>query len=194
MKNTYKILIVIFFYISILLCDNAHLAVAQNKNNTNKISVYNIQLGAFRQVEMSKFTALNDLGTLKIEEINKNLQRLVIGSYSTTKDAKFILKEIRKRGYKKAFVIRALVEKQEVELAPEEKYVVQLGAFKTIEFKNFGNITDLGQVFVESSNDFIKASLGVYTGRERTEKVLKVLKKRGYKNAFIKEARTLLEK
>ena len=190
MKNIYKILFLAILYSSTFLCDNALVAVAQNNNNTNKISVYNIQLGAFRQIEMSKFAALNDLGTLKIEDINEHLKRLMIGSYPTTKDAENILKEIKKRGYKNAFVTHTIIE-EEIKI---EKYVIQLGAFKKIEFKNFGNITDLGQLFVESSNDLIKASLGVYTGRERTEKVLKALKKRGYNNAFIKEARTLLEK
>ena len=191
MKKVHKTLLIIILYISTFVCDNAIVAVAQN-NNTNKISVYSIQLGAFQKVEMKKFTALNDLGTLKTEEINKELKRLLIGSYPTEKDAEAILNEVKKRGYKNAFVTHTVVESQEAK--KEEKYVVQLGAFKKIEFNNFGDITDLGQLFVESSNNLIKASLGVYTGRERTEKVLRVLKKRGYNNAFIKEARTLLKK
>ena len=190
MKRIHKILFIIVLYISTFSCDNA--LVAQNNNKTNTISVYSIQLGAFRQIEMKKFTALNDLGTLKTEEVNEQIKRLLIGSYPTAKDAKASLNEIKKRGYKNAFVIKTTVE--QAETAKAEKYVVQLGAFKKIEFKNFGNITDLGQLFVESSNNLIKASLGVYTGKERTEKVLRVLKKRGYNNAFIKEARTLLEK
>ncbi|MGB1204002.1 MAG: SPOR domain-containing protein [Chitinophagales bacterium] len=187
MKKINKTFLTILIYITTLFCTKSLIA-----QNTSKVDVYKIQLGAFQKVEISKFAALNDLGTLETEEVNKTLKRLIIGSYPTNKDAATILQEIKKRGYKNAFVVHTVIEKIAAE--ETEKYVVQLGAFKKIEFKNFGDITDLGQLFVESSHNLIKASLGVYTGRERTEKVLKVLKKRGYKNAFIKEARTLLEK
>ena len=190
MKRIHKIILTILFFITIAPHNNK--LAAQSTDRKSQITVYKIQLGAFRQIEMSKFTALNDLGTLGTEEVNQSVKRLVIGDYPTTKDAEAILKEVKKRGYKNAFVIHSVIEQTATEKA--EKYVVQLGAFKKIEFKNFGNITDLGQLFVESSNDLVKASLGVYTGRKRTEKVLRVLKKRGYNNAFIKEARKLLGK
>lgn len=71
---------------------------------------------------------------------------------------------------------------------PAEKmnYLVQLGSFKQINFKIFGNVTDLGELIAERAGDATKMALGTYTSRTDADRILAVVKQRGYAAAFIK--------
>lgn len=66
---------------------------------------YKIQLGVFGRPKLSKFSKLNDLGTLSTERATSTLQRVMLGSFSASK-AKEVLAKVRARGYKDAFVVK----------------------------------------------------------------------------------------
>lgn len=88
------------------------------------------------------------------------------------------------------------VEKMEVMNVPtnalvtadsEPIFFVQLGAYKTLDLKSFGNIVDLGDLMVENDNGLIKVYISKFVGRLAAEKALSVTKQRGYTEAFIRE-------
>lgn len=71
--------------------------------------------------------------------------------------------------------------------APEKaNYFIQLGSYKQINFKSFGNVADLGELTAERVGDATKMTLGTYTSRRDAEQILAVVKQRGYAAAFIK--------
>lgn len=70
---------------------------------------------------------------------------------------------------------------------PEKaNYFIQLGSYKQINFKSFGNVADLGELTAERVGDATKMTLGTYTSRRDAEQILVVVKQRGYAAAFIK--------
>jgi len=84
------------------------------------------------------------------------------------------------------------VEKMEfqnapTETAPQPVYVIQLGAYKSINLKSFGNVVDLGELVVENEKGVTKVTISKFTARPDAEKALAVVKQRGYVNAFIRE-------
>ena len=66
------------------------------------------------------------------------------------------------------------------------KFWIQLGAFSQPDLKTFGNVADLGELFIEKTGDQTKITIGTYTKRNDAEKILNVIKKRGYSQAFIR--------
>ncbi len=66
---------------------------------------YKIQLGVFGNPQLSKFSNLNDLGTLGTERATSRLKRVLLGSFSASK-AKTVLAKVKARGYKDAFVVK----------------------------------------------------------------------------------------
>ncbi len=66
------------------------------------------------------------------------------------------------------------------------KFWLQLGSFKQPDLKTFGNVADLGELFIEKTGDQTKITIGTYTKRSDAEKILNVVKKRGYNQAFIR--------
>lgn len=84
------------------------------------------------------------------------------------------------------------VEKMEFQNAPAETvaqpvYLIQLGAYKSINLKSFGNVVDLGELVLENDKGVTKVTISKFTTRPDAEKALSVVKQRGYVNAFIRE-------
>ncbi|MFK7903868.1 MAG: thioredoxin-like domain-containing protein [Chitinophagales bacterium] len=66
---------------------------------------YKIQLGVFGKPNLNKFAKLKDLGTLGTERATSTLQRVMLGSFSKSK-ASEVLKKVKARGYRDAFVVK----------------------------------------------------------------------------------------
>ncbi|MEZ4885908.1 MAG: thioredoxin-like domain-containing protein [Chitinophagales bacterium] len=66
--------------------------------------VYKIQIGVFRNPNLAKFSALNDLGTLETESVSK-LQRVLLGSFSEAQ-SQSVLRTVKARGYRDAFLVK----------------------------------------------------------------------------------------
>ncbi len=71
--------------------------------------------------------------------------------------------------------------------AAETIFVIQLGAYKNLDLKSFGNIVDLGDLMVENENGLTKVYISKFVSKPAAEKALSVVKQRGYTNAFIRE-------
>lgn len=78
-------------------------------------------------------------------------------------------------------------------VAEKANYVIQLGSFSQVNFKSFGNVADLGELTAERVGDATKMTLGTYTSRTDADRILAVVKQRGYPVAFIKTI-TIAEK
>lgn len=65
-------------------------------------------------------------------------------------------------------------------------YVVQLGVFKVLDIKSFAKIADLGDIVIERVDSSSKVTIGTYRSRADAEKILSVVRTRGYNESFIK--------
>jgi len=74
-----------------------------NTNSGATKTVYKIQIGATPSPDLSKYSNLKDLGTLEAQKATNTLQRILLGTFTEVK-ANDLLAEVRKRGYKDAFV------------------------------------------------------------------------------------------
>ena len=70
--------------------------------------------------------------------------------------------------------------------AEKLNYAIQLGSFSQINFKSFGNVADLGDLTAERADNNTKMYLGTYTSRSDADRILSIVKQRGYTAAFIK--------
>lgn len=67
---------------------------------------FKIQLGAFRQLNMNRFTSLKDLGFIEVEEANGgSVKKVVLGKFNERGFAENILQQVRDRGFRDAFVV-----------------------------------------------------------------------------------------
>jgi len=66
---------------------------------------YKIQLGAFKQLNLDRFSSLRDLGFIEVEGSGSNVQKVVLGEFSERDFALNILEQIRNRGYRDAFLV-----------------------------------------------------------------------------------------
>ena len=65
---------------------------------------YKIQLGAFKNVNLDRFSNLKDLGFIEVENIS-NVNKVVLGEFAEREFAINILDKIRSRGYGDAFIV-----------------------------------------------------------------------------------------
>lgn len=64
---------------------------------------YKIQIGAYRNISMSKAETLQDLGNLYIEDAGNGIHRLVMGYYASSAQADSLVLKIQERGFAGAF-------------------------------------------------------------------------------------------
>lgn len=65
---------------------------------------FKIQLGAFKNVNLDRFSSLRDLGFIEVEQAG-NVQKVVLGEFSERDFAVNILEQIRNRGFGDAFLV-----------------------------------------------------------------------------------------
>lgn len=176
-----------------------------------KRSIYKVQVGAYKVITKGKFDNLNDVGPVYLEDTPNGMKRIIVGDFSERGKAEETLAAIKKLGYTQAYIVTQsievaapapaplapkakteTVEKMEfhnavTETAPEPFYVIQLGAYKSINLKTFGNVVDLGDLVLENENGVTKVTISRFVGRASAEKALAVVKQRGYGNAFLRE-------
>lgn len=70
----------------------------------NSDSEYRIQLGAFRDPDLSQFESIMDIGRIDTENVN-GIQRVLLGTFQDEAAAQEALFRIKQRGYDKAFIV-----------------------------------------------------------------------------------------
>lgn len=179
--------------------------VATTENTDNNI-VFRIKIGAFKSPDTKKFEELKpEKGSVLTEDAGNGLTRVLIGDYKTEAAANKALEVVKKAGYPDAFVTKRKLDAKntatkpattgkdkeeakptatDVKPADTDKYFIQLGLIKDPDFTNYGNLTDLGDIYSEKNGDALRVSLGTFVGREAANKALETVKKRGYSSAF----------
>ena len=168
--------------------------------------VYKIQLGVFRTPDLNKFSNLNDLGTLEIEQATTRLKRVLLGSYATRSQANQTLVVAKNRGYRDAFVRKAkgksapppppasdpVVVGVDTDEGTSKSsvlrtvYKIQLGAFGKVDLSKFGILAHIGQLVTEDApNGLKRVHLGRFDKKSDALAALPEVKQKGFKGAFI---------
>jgi SPOR domain len=88
----------------------------------------------------------------------------------------------------------ALQEDQHIDAT----YKIRVGSFaKPLAAEVFKNLEDLGMLSIESvevkDDQFLRVSLGTYMGKNTAKRVLEIVKKRGYKDAYFAQENSTFE-
>lgn len=67
---------------------------------------YKIQLGAYKDADLTRFSSLNDLGYLDIESTAKGMQRIILGGFMDNDNVEEALYQVKQRGFNDAFVVK----------------------------------------------------------------------------------------
>ncbi len=181
---------------------------------TQQTTVFKIQIGATPSPDLSKYSNLKDLGTLEAQKATATLQRILLGTFSETK-ANTILAEVRKRGYKDAFVRKDIVTgpatdatatttpppATETTTKPPtgtvtssilHKYLrVQLGVFRNYDPKNFAALSDIGTIETEKANGGLtRVLLGKFEKQADADQALLQVKSKGFNGILVKREET----
>ena len=62
-------------------------------------TVYKVQIGVFRQVNLNKFSPLRSIGNIKIEPTSNGLNRILVGSFPSKWQANSALGKIKNKGF-----------------------------------------------------------------------------------------------
>ena len=185
-----------------------------NTSATTQTTVFKIQIGATPSPDLSKYSNLKDLGTLEAQKATATLQRILLGTFSETK-ANTILAEVRKRGYKDAFVRKDIVTgpatdatatttpppATETTTKPPtgtvtssilHKYLrVQLGVFRNYDPKNFAALSDIGTIETEKANGGLtRVLLGKFEKQADADQALLQVKSKGFNGILVKREET----
>lgn len=66
-------------------------------------------------------------------------------------------------------------------------YVIQLGAYKQVDFRQFSKLTDIGDFYVETIGGLTKVTVGPFETRASADTALAKVKTRGYDKAFVRK-------
>ncbi|MGB1204990.1 MAG: redoxin domain-containing protein [Chitinophagales bacterium] len=69
-------------------------------------TVYKVQIGVFRQVNLNKFSSLRSIGNIKIEPTSNGLNRILVGSFPNKTNANSALAKIKSKGFDGFIVTR----------------------------------------------------------------------------------------
>ncbi|MEZ4888897.1 MAG: SPOR domain-containing protein [Chitinophagales bacterium] len=184
----------------------------QTKNEvTTKTAqtIYKVQIGAYRYPEWNNFEQFYNIGSVYREETKSGLWRIIIGDYATKEESNKTLQLIQNAGYKDAYVFEDKVVvpfKSRKLLNPttfntpaesgdltnsanknaDEAYIIQVAVYSNIDFTNFLDIANVGNIYLEKSNELTKVAVGKYRTQNAAEQALKRLKTLGYTKAFIR--------
>lgn len=153
-----------------------------------EMSIFQVQIGAYSQdVEQSKFNNLVDLGLIHFQSIDperadppEGIKRAFLGRYLDLSTAEYILAEVKRRGYTKAFL-----EQDKFTLNSDEgKFVtlaVQVGAFTKVNMRRFEGLGNT--IYVVREKGLFKILLGVYPQAFRTyleQKIIPLVEDRNH--------------
>lgn len=168
------------------------------KQTTTIQYLFRIQLGTYKNPELSSFQNLALIGaTLYTELLENKSTRILVGDYYSRKEAEHMLPKLKAKGYPDAFVVREDIPMESSNEAAEPSqtaptndtsmvYVIQLGAYGSVNFDHFLNLMDLGELYSEEANKLIKVYIGKYFTAEEAQQKLASIKVRGYPAAFIR--------
>lgn len=125
-----------------------------------------IKVGSFKgALNMPRLSSLNDLGVLTESNTEKGFTRVYLGSYLNRNTAEKILAEVKKRGFKEAYIVEDEQLSENVFKDTTKYYTFQIAAAKELNvmpFINFDN-RHRDDIYISHENGKYKVSLGLYT-------------------------------
>ncbi len=220
MNNTLQFTAIVMFVSLFLYTTlNAQSTESYTPETKNQVTtktaqtIYKVQLGAYRHPEWNNFEQFYDLGSVYREETKNGLWRIIIGDYATKEASNKTLKMVQSSGFKDAYVFedkvvvpmpsRKLLNPTTFNHTGEsadltttlnkkanEAYIIQVAAYNNIDFTNFLDIANVGDIYLEKSNDLYKVAVGKYSSTAAAKQALKQLQSLGYSKAFIRTVDT----
>ena len=67
---------------------------------------FKIQIGAFRNPDLDRYSSLSDLGFVDVEFAANDVKRIVLGTFSDRVGAESILNTVKTRGFRDAYIVQ----------------------------------------------------------------------------------------
>lgn len=174
--------------------------------------LYFIQLNSLAKYKSSmddsykRFASYGDVYKVNIEQLTK----IRVGPFSNVNEAIAIMRQIKKNGAKDAFIVTdvldmsrtflisaALNKSENTKVQPsvkdtpppvveeEGKYKIRVAEYKAPDWFDVSKISDLGRIEHWTKNGWTIIVLGSYTTEQTAANVMKQLKERGFKEAYM---------
>ena len=158
---------------------------AKENSKTYADYTFTIHIGAFVQAKISDFENIQQYGYIYSLRLN-NLQQVYMGDYKTEADADKILALIKNAGYPDAFTTRRSIKNGKTIT------VVQIGTEKAGDPIDWERYAKAGPLSVLLSGSSVKFVTGAFEDLDLARQRLKMVKKLGFKDAFMKNVNELL--
>ena len=162
-------------------------------------------------------TLNKEIGKVQSEDAGKGLKRILVGSFSSQSDAESALVKIKAAGFNNAFIktiaagndIKNTGGENNVSdrkdtgtssntnpnnTAPSPStdinntgYIIQIGVYEKINFKDFENIATLGSFYVHKKDNNFVLDLGMFQNEKEANTIVEKIKKQGHPKAFLKK-------
>jgi len=146
-------------------------------------TTYFIQLGSYKHVQLNDFEDVKKFGSLYVENTEQETQRLLLGQFFTKKTAQQVLIDLKKIGWKKAFITRRHP------LDFPQVYVIQLAAYQQkmppLELQKWQKYGTLYSQHLDKNNIFTLL-IGAFLSKKEAQKVQQQLKVEMKKETLLK--------
>ncbi len=153
---------------------------ASNDNEAAKETLYAIQLGASNQPDMKRYTKVKSYGYLYTVDAQNGMLRVMLGTYTSKSKANAVLKKVKSRGFKDAFISGGYVTENKL-------YTVQFASYLYKDKINWDKLQQVGMVQVDASEGRIKLVSGNFSEKSIADDYKKTLQSMGYKDAFVRQ-------
>ncbi|MEO1626985.1 MAG: SPOR domain-containing protein [Bacteroidota bacterium] len=148
--------------------------------SSSKDFYYTIHVGAFVKAELSDFQKIRPLGFVYSELFDNSLLRVYLGSYEGEKDATDVLARVRANGYPDAYVTRKDLSQS------EQTSMIQLGTAAFSDKIDWDRYALAGPLYVLQVGSQLKILTGTFDDLESAQQRLKIVRRGGFKDAFVK--------
>lgn len=159
-------------------------------------SGYAVQVAAVKSGDLSTFSNLEDLGQVYATPV-KNINKIRVGVFSTRSEASQVLRSVKSKGYKGAFIVEEAGRAGTQSTRPAEefvkrepvfrtsKYMVQLAAYRDARWFDDSGIRGLGVVEEQKRGGWTVKYLSGFDSLSAAQQALRKAKSVGFNSAFI---------
>lgn len=158
-------------------------------------STYRIRVAAMKEPfdKRSTFSDLDDLGMLYFEPADNGFTRVYLGQYLGKSTASIVLRKVRNKGYKNAYLVTDTYIFQ-TDAGKYLTHTLQFSASKKLNFKEIREKMPRGiseEIYINYSNGFYRYSLGIFDASiaGMSETYIKAAEQMGYLEGFARQFR-----
>lgn len=133
----------------------------------------------FKSGKLGELTLVNEIKT-------ENVYKYCVGEFSSRSDAINFLNTIREYGFTSAYISDEYdLTEEDIESNNTHLYTIQIHALLTPYDKEFKNLKNIR--VIKGADGFYRYVVGEYRGYSRALEALKIIREKGYPQAFIKD-------